>query len=129
MKKYSQHFLSQTVHLLLYFMMGVSALSIIAPWFSYNFDFTTWGNGGGFSIACDIIFIERFYFNKKYCVPTRYLPFAMLFINITNIIANEFFPIHYEMYGKWYEITIFSITLLIASILMLNNKINKRHNK
>lgn len=129
MKKYLQHFLSQTVHLLLYFMMGISVLSIIVPWFGYRFDFTTWGNGGGFSIACDIIFIERFYFNRKYCRPTRYLPFAMLFINVTNIIANEFFPKHYEMYGKWYEVTIFSVILIISGVLAITNKINKLRNK
>lgn len=120
-----KHFLSQTVHLLLYFMMGVSVLYIIIPWFGYNFNYVTWGNGGGFSIACDIIFIERFYFSKRYCATTRLLPFSMLFINISNIISNEFFLKHYEIYGKWYEIIIFSVILVIALVLCINKKLNK----
>jgi len=125
MKNYLQHFLSQTVHLLLYFMMGVSVLSIIVPWFGYRFDFTTWGNGGGFSIACDIIFIERFYFNKRYCWLTRKLPIAMIFINIGNILCNELFPKYYELYGQLYEISIFSVTLFIFFILCFNKRLNK----
>jgi len=125
MKKYLQHFLSQTVHLLLYFMMGVSVLSIIVPWFGYRFDFVTWGNGGGFSIACDIIFIERFYFNKKYCWLTRNLPISMIFINVGNILCNEFFPEYYELYGQLYEITIFSVTLLIFFILCIEKTLKK----
>lgn len=125
MKKYLQHFLSQTVHLLLYFMMGVSVLSIVLPWFGYNFDYTTWGNGGGFSIACDVIFIERFYFNKRYCWLTRKLPVSMIFINIGNILCNEFFTEYYELYGQLYEIIIFSVTLFIFFILCIEKSLKK----
>jgi len=123
--KYLQHFLSQTVHLLLYFMMGVSVLSVVFPWFGIVFDFTTWGNFGGFSIACDIIFIERFSFNKRYCDLTRLLPPCMIFVNSFNILCNELFPKHYELYGQIYEVTIFSITLLIFAIITIEKKINK----
>lgn len=103
--------------------MGVSFLSIIIPWSGYEFDFTTWGNGGGFSIACDIILIERFYFNEKCCWPTRKLPISMLIINIGNIISNEFFPKYYQLYGQLYEVFIFSLTLLIFVILCINKKL------
>jgi len=125
MIKYIQHFLSQTVHLLLYFMMGVSFLSVIVPWFGYYFDFTTWGNGGGFSIACDIIFIERFSFSKRYCWLTRKLPIAMIFVNIFNILCNEFYHKHYELYGQLYEIVIFSLTLFIFFILCIDKTLKK----
>lgn len=125
MQKYIQHFLSQTVHLLLYFMMGVSVLSIIIPWFGYRFDFVTWGNGGGFSVACDLIFIERFSFNKRYCWLTKKLPFAMIFINIGNILCNELFPGYYELYGQLYEITVFSVTLLIFTIISIDKMLKK----
>lgn len=120
-----KYFLGQTVHLLLYFMMGVSFLSIVLPWFGINFNYVTWGNGGGYSIACDIIFIERFSFSKRYCGLTRMLPISMIFINILNIISNEFFHKHYEIYGKWYEIIIFSVILMIALVLCINKKLNK----
>lgn len=125
MKKYFQHFLSQTVHLLLYAMMGVSVLSIVVPWFGYKFDYVTWGNGGGFSIACDIIFIERFYFNKRYCGLTKHLPIAMIFINIGNILCNEISPKYYELYGQLYEITVFSVTLLIFAIIGIKKMVKK----
>lgn len=125
MKKYLHHFLSQTVHLLLYFMMVVSVLSIVLPWFGYNFDYISWGNGGGFSIACDIIFIERFYFNKRYCWLTQKLPVSMVLINVVNIIQNEFFPRHYALYGQIYEITIFSVTLLIFAIITIDKMLKK----
>lgn len=125
MKAYFQHFLSQTVHLLLYLMMGVSVLSIILPWFGYNFDFVTWGNLGGFSIACDIIFIEIFSFNKRYCWLTQKLPLSMLLINIVNIIQNEFFPEHYKAYGQIYEVIIFSVTLFIFFILLIEKRLKK----
>ena len=124
-KKYIQHFLNQTAHLFMYAMVVVSLLSVLIPYFGFNFDFTTWGNAGGYSILCDFIFIERFYFNKRYCVPTRYLPFGMLFINIVNIISNEFFYNYHVVYSKWYEVIIFSLTLIIALIVMMNKKINK----
>lgn len=122
MKTYLQHFLSQTIHLLLYFMMGVSVLSIMVPWFVYTFDFVTWGNVGGFSIACDIIFIERFTFNKRYCWLTKKLPISMIFINVGNILCNEFFPEYYALYGQLYEITVFSVTLLIFAIITIEKK-------
>ena len=123
--KYIQHFLSQTVHLLLYFMMGVSVLSIVFPWFNINFDYITWGNSGGFSIACDIIFIERFTFNKRYCWLTKALPICMIFVNSINILCNELFPKHYELYGQIYEVTIFSVTLLIFAIITIEKKLNR----
>lgn len=125
MIKYMHHFLSQTVHLLLYFMMGVSVLSIVLPWFGFEFDYVTWGNSGGFSIACDIIFIERFSFNKRYCFLTRMLPISMIFINLMNILCNEFFSKHYELYGQLYEVTIFSVTLLIFAIITIEKKLRK----
>lgn len=125
MIKYLHHFLSQTVHLLLYFMMGVSVLSIVLPWFGFDFDYVTWGNFGGFSIACDIIFIERFSFNKRYCFLTRMLPISMIFINLMNILCNEFFSKHYELYGQLYEVTIFSVTLLIFAIITIEKKLRK----
>lgn len=125
MIKYLHHFLSQTVHLLLYFMMGVSVLSIVLPWFGFQFDYVTWGNSGGFSIACDIIFIERFSFNKRYCFLTRMLPISMIFINLMNILCNEFFSKHYELYGQLYEVTIFSVTLLIFAIITIEKKLRK----
>lgn len=125
MIKYLHHFLSQTVHLLLYFMMGVSFLSIVLPWFCFEFDYVTWGNSGGFSIPCDIIFIERFSFNKRYCFLTRMLPISMIFINLMNILCNEFFSKHYELYGQLYEVTIFSVTLLIFAIITIEKKLRK----
>jgi hypothetical protein len=125
MIKYIHHFLKETVHLLLYFMMGVSVLSIVMPWFGYNFDYVSWGNGGGFSIACDIIFIERFYFNKRYCWLTRKLPIAMIFINFGNILCNELYPKYYELYGQLYEIVIFSLTLFIFFILFIEKTLKK----
>lgn len=125
MKAYFQHFLSQTVHLLLYFMMGVSVLSIMLPWFGCTFDFVAWGNSGGFSIACDIVFIERFSFNKRYCWLTQKLPFSMILINTVNIIQNEFFPKHYEAYGQIYEVIIFSVTLFIFFILLIEKRLKK----
>lgn len=123
--KYLQHFLDQTVHLLLYFMMGVSVLSIAIPWLGYKFDFVSWGNGGGFSIACDIIFVKLFTFNKRYCWLTRKLPITMIFINIGNILCNEFYPKYYELYGQLYEVTVFSVTLLIFFILCIEKMIKK----
>lgn len=125
MQKYFQHFLSQTVHLLLYFMMGVSVLSIITPWFGFKFDFVTWGNFAGYSLACDIIFLERFYFNKRYCWLTRKLPVAMIIINLTNILCNELFPRYYELYGQIYEVIIFSVTLLISAIITIEKMLKK----
>lgn len=125
MQKYFQHFLSQTVHLLLYFMMGVSVLSIIIPWFGFKFDFVTWGNFAGYSLACDIIFLERFYFNKRYCWLTRKLPIAMIIINLTNILCNELFPRYYELYGQIYEVIIFSVTLLISAIITIEKMLKK----
>lgn len=125
MKKYIHHFLSQTVHLLLFFMMGVSVLSVIIPWIGFNFDYVTWGNSGGYSIPCDIIFIERFYFNKRYCWLIRKLPISMIFANIFNILCNEFYSEHYELYGQLYEIGIFSLTLFIFFILCINKRLNK----
>jgi len=125
-KKYIQHFLIQTVHLFMYIMVFVSFLSIIIPKLGFEFDYVSWGNGGGFSIACDLIFIERFYFNKRYCRLTRYLPFSFLFINLINIISNEFFHNYHELYSKWYEVTIFSLTLFIALIIGINNKLKTR---
>lgn len=123
--KYIQHFLTQTVHLLLYFMMGVSFLSIVIPWFGYEFSYVTWGNSGGFSIACCLICIERFSFNKRYCTLTRMLPISMIIINIFNILCNEFLPEHYELYGQIYEIIIFSVTLLIFAILTLEKMLKR----
>lgn len=124
--KYIKHFLEQTIYLLPYSLMGVSFLSIAIPLLGFKFDFVTWGNGGGFSVITDIAFIYIFYFNIKYCWLTRHLPFALLFINIVNIISNEFFPQQHEIYSKWYEIIIFSVILFIAFILALNNKIQNR---
>lgn len=125
MQKYFQHFLSQTVHLLLYFMMGVSVLSIVIPWFGFKFDFVTWGNFAGYSLACDIIFLERFYFNKRYCWLTRKMPVSMIIINLTNILCNEFFPRYYELYGQIYEVIIFSVTLLISAIITIEKMLKK----
>ena len=105
--------------------MVVSFLSIILPWVGFSFDFVTWGNGGGFSVATDILFVYVFYFNIKYCWLTRNLPFALLFINIVNIVSHEFFPEKHELYSKWYEIIIFSVILFIAIILCINKRINK----
>lgn len=125
MKKLIQQFLSKTIHLLLYFMMGVSVLSIIIPWYGFVFDFTTWGNFGGFSIACNIIFIERFYFNHKYCWLTRKLPICMICVNIFNILCNEFYPNHYELYSQLYEIGIFSVTLFIFFVIYIEKTLKK----
>lgn len=118
-------YLKKRHHLLLYFMMGVSVLSVLMPWLGYNFDYVTWGNGGGFSIACDIIFITVFSFDKRYCVLTRMLPISMIFINIINILCNEFFPKHYELYGQLYEITVFSVTLIIFAIISIEKSLKK----
>lgn len=106
-------------------MMGVSVLSIIIPWTGFTFDFVSWGNAGGYSIACDIIFIERFYFNKRYCWLIRKLPISMIITNLFNILCNEFLPKHYELYGQLYEIGIFSVTLFIFFIICINKLRNK----
>lgn len=122
--KYIEHFLDQTIYLLPYIFMGVSFLAVLLPKMGFEFNFITWGNLGGFSIVCDILFIKVFFFGKRYCWLTRHLPFAMLFISICNIIANEFFPEYYEVYSQFFEILIFSIVLSIAFILWVNKKLN-----
>lgn len=115
--KYIEHFLDQTIYLLPYSLMVVSLLSVLFPLFGIKFDFVTWGNLGGYSIICDILFIKVFFFNKRYCWLTRHLPFAMLFISTVNVISNEYFPEYYAIYSQLMEITIFSIVLAIAFVL------------
>lgn len=123
--RYIEHFLRQTVYLLPYLLMGVSFLSIIIPCLGYNFDYITWGNGGGFSIITDVMFITFLSFDKRYCKLTRILPFGLLFINIINIVSHEFYPEQHEIYSKWYEVIIFSVILFIALILCITKRINK----
>lgn len=123
--KYIEHFLNETIYLLPYFLMGVSFLSILIPWLGFKFDFVTWGNGGGFSIICDVLFVKFFYFNLRYCWLTRHLPFSMILINIINIIQREFFPEHHELYSQIYEVVIFSITLFIGIYIELNKRFKR----
>lgn len=123
--KYIEHFLDQNIYLLPYSLMSVSFLSIILPYSGFNFDFVTWGNGGGFSLICDILFVKVFYFNKRYCWLTRKLPIAIIFINVGNILCNEFLKKYYELYGQLYEIAVFSVTLLIFTIITIEKKLKR----
>ena len=125
MKSYFSHFLTETIHLLLYAMVGVSVLSILLPKLGIEFHYATWGNLGGFSLACDIIFLDRFTFNKRYCWLTRALPIAMIIVNILNILCNIFLEKHYELYGSLYEISVFSLTLFISLILSVEKILRK----
>lgn len=123
--KYVEHFLSETIFLIPYMLMAVSFLSVIMPYLGFDFNFVTWGNGGGFSLITDILFIRVFCFNKKYCWLTRKLPLSFIFINIGNILCNEFYPRYYELYGQLYEITIFSVTLFVFLIFLIEKSLKK----
>lgn len=123
--KYLEHFLNETIYLMPYSVMAVSFLSVILPKIGFNFDFVTWGNAGGFSLIVDVAFIKLFFFNFRYCWLTRNLPISMIFINILNILCNEYFPKHYELYGQIYEITIFSVTLLIFAVITIEKMLKK----
>lgn len=117
-----KHFLDKTIYLLSYILMVVSFLYVLIPlFFNIELDSNRWANFGGFSIVTSLLFIRIFYFGD-YCSLTRYLPFALLFINIVNIIA-AFFPEKYNVYSKWYEIIIFSVILIVGFFVYINKKI------
>jgi len=122
-----KYFLDKTLFLSSYILMGVSFLYTILDLFGFVLYKDRWANFGGFSIVTSIVFIRQFYFGD-YCWLTRHLPFALFAISSVNILVT-FFPEKYNSYCAWYEIIIFSVTLLIASVLVLNKIINKRHNK
>lgn len=117
-----KHLLDKTIYLLSYILMIVSFLYVLIPLFlNIELDRNRWSNFGGFSIITSILFIRVFYFGD-YCWITKNLPFALLFINIINIIAT-FFPDKFNVYSKWYEIIIFSVILVIGFFIYLNKKI------
>ena len=101
-------------------LMGVSFLSIIVPFMGYNFDYVLWGNIGGFSLVTDVLFFYVFNYGN-YCIFTKRLPIALFVSNLINIwgLYNP------EYYKVWYEIFVFSITLLLLFIYELNRRIFK----
>ena len=121
-KSVLKHLLDKSIYLLSYILMIVSFLYVLIPYiFNIELDSSRWANFGGFSIITSLLFIRVFYFGD-YCMLTRYLPFALLFINIVNIIAT-YFPEKYNTYSKWYEIIIFSVILIIGFFVYINKKI------
>jgi len=112
--------LKSTIYLLPIFLMGVSFLSIILPWFQINFDYTLWGNIGGDSVFTSILFIYIFYYGN-YCTLTKILPFGLLASNIVNI-WGVFFPKYYK---PWYEIVIFSVILSSIVIYKIKKRLKK----
>lgn len=113
-------FLKQTIYLLPIFLMGVSFLSVIIPWFGYDFDYVLWGNIGGFSLITDVLFFYVFYYGK-YCIFTKLFPVCLFLVNLVNI-WGLYNPTPYNI---WYEVTIFSLTLSALGIYQLNKCLNK----
>lgn len=113
-------FLKQTIYLLPILLMAVSFLSVIVPWFGFNFDYTLWGNIGGFSLVTDVLFFYVFRYGN-YCAFTKYSPIALFMANLVNILG-VIFPKYYHV---WYEIVIFSLILTIILIYEMKILISK----
>lgn len=115
-----KYFLKQTIYLLPILLMGVSFLSVIIPWFGYDFNYVLWGNIGGFSLITDVLFFYVFYYGN-YCIFTRLFPVCLFLVNLVNIwgLYNS------EYYNVWYEIIIFSVTFALLLIYELNRRIFK----
>lgn len=100
--------------------MGVSFLSIIVPYFGFNFNYVFWGNVGGFSLITDVLFFYVFHYGN-YCRITKTVPIALFGANILNIVG-VFFPKYYYV---WYEVALFSLILTLSIIHELNRRLNK----
>lgn len=115
-----KYFLKQTIYLLPIFLMGVSFLSVIMPWFGIEFNYVVWGNIGGFSLITDVLFFYVFYYGN-YCIFTKYFPLCLFSVNLVNI-WGFYNP---TLYNVWYEIIILSVTSTTLLIYQLNKKLNK----
>lgn len=115
-----KYFLKQTIYLLPILLMGVSFLSVIIPWFGYDFNYVLWGNIGGFSLITDVLFFYVFYYGK-YCIFTRLFPVCLFLVNLVNIwgFYNQ------KYYNVWYEIAILSVTSTALLIYQLSKSLNK----
>jgi len=112
--------LKNTIYLLPILLMGVSFLSVIVPWFGYNFDFVLWGNIGGFSLITDVLFFYVFFYGN-YCIFTKYFSICLFIVNLVNI-WGLYNPGPYNML---YEITIFSVTFSALLIYQFNRNLKK----
>lgn len=122
-ESFLKYVLDKNLYLLPYFIMAVSFLFILMPLFGHEMDRNFWSNLGGYSILTNIVCVRHYYFDKNYCWLNRKLPVVMIFISLVNIFAS-FIPEKYNVYSDWYEIIIFSVTLLISLILYINKKLN-----
>lgn len=119
-----KHILDKTIFLASYLLMIVSFFYTIFTLCGIDLCKDRWANFGGFSLITSIVFIRYFYFGK-FCRLTRYLPFALFFISIVNILAT-YFPEQYNIYSAWYEIIIFSVVLSIVFLLWIR-KLSSKH--
>lgn len=94
--------------------MGVSFLSSILPLLGIKFDYTLWGNIGGFSLITDVLFFYVFYYGR-YCIFTKLFPISLFIVNLVNI-WGVYYP---KYYYSFYEIAIFFVTLVPLAVYQL----------
>ena len=86
-----------------------------------SLDYILLGNCVGYSLMTDAVFLYIFWFNKSYCWDTRLSPFALIIVNLTDILGVF---ISYPKYQFLFNISICFVAILLSIIF----EISKRRN-